>query len=124
MAEFAVPSDISIVKSEYGDKLLLLAVLIEKQTQERLVISDLACAANMVNAMTHIRFGKKYDKIDLGGSGKLMIERSTGNVFGIKAYGKIHRGHAYGTLDTVGEWYWGLYYPTPAKQVVRIKLTG
>ena len=112
MAGFAENYDFaSITEQEYADKLLLLAMTIEMQTQARLAADKLDCAANIANAVTIIRGGKKYDKIDIGGSGRLMIERSTGKVFGIKGYGRIHRGHAYGTLDTIGEWYWGRTLP-------------
>ena len=52
--------------------------------------------------------GKKYAKIDVGResdkygwSGRLMVEIETGNVYGIKAYGVVHKGHYYGTVDTV-----------------------
>lgn len=51
--------------------------------------------------------GKKYVKVDVGTSGKYMIEGEI--VFGIKAYGVIHRGHQYGTLDTINEWDWSGY---------------
>lgn len=58
--------------------------------------------------------GKKYTKLDVGPmgqwSGKLMID-AEGNIFGIKAYGVIHRGHYYGTLETVNDWFWGDYAP-------------
>jgi len=111
MADFAKDSDSVIASSEYGSKLLLLAMTLEKQAQEELEASKLDCTPNMAGAISHIKLGKKYDKIDRGNSGKLMIERSTGKVYGIKAYGVIHKGHAYGTLDTIGEWYWGNYYP-------------
>jgi hypothetical protein len=111
MAEFEAGSDTVIASSEYGSKLLLLAATMERQQQEQLVRRKVDCAANMANAVTRIRLGKKYDKIDVGTSGKLMVERETGEVFGIKGYGKIHKGHKYGTLDTISEWYWGLYYP-------------
>lgn len=111
MADFAKNSDCIIASSEYGSKLLLLAMTIEKQHQEQLVAKKLDCTANMLNAITEIKLGKKYDKIDIGNSGSLMIERSTGEVFGIKGYGKIHKGHAYGTLDTIDQWSWGHYYP-------------
>jgi len=53
--------------------------------------------------------GPKYTKVDFGGSGKYMIVNATGEIFGIKAYGVIHRGHRYGTLDTVDAWQWGDY---------------
>jgi hypothetical protein len=64
--------------------------------------------------------GRVYTKIDRGspfnndehpGQGYLMIETATGNIYGIKAYGKVHKGHAYGTLETVHDWYWGDFYP-------------
>jgi hypothetical protein len=54
--------------------------------------------------------GKKYTKVDIGSSGKYMVDEN-GNIFGIKAYGVVHRGHHYGTLDTIHDWYWGDYSP-------------
>jgi len=53
-----------------------------------------------------------------------MVVKTTGEVFGVKAYGVIHKGHAYGTLDTIDDWYWGNYYPVPVasmKKVIRIR---
>jgi hypothetical protein len=55
--------------------------------------------------------GKKYVRVDVGAAGKYMIDEA-GNIFGIKAYGVIHRGHQYGTLDTIHDWYWGGYVAT------------
>lgn len=53
--------------------------------------------------------GKKYTKVDFGRSGKYMIVNDTGEIFGIKAYGVIHRGHRFGTLDTINDWNWSGY---------------
>lgn len=58
--------------------------------------------------MTKVIPGNKYTKIDIGTSGKYMID-ADGNIFGIKAYGVIHRGQRYGTLDTIDNYYWGGY---------------
>jgi hypothetical protein len=58
---------------------------------------------------TKVIFGPKYTKVNVGGSGKYMVVNETGEIFGIKGYGVIHRGHAYGTLDTINEWFWGGY---------------
>jgi len=58
-------------------------------------------------------FGRKYTKVDVGNSGKYMVVNSTGEIFGIKGYGVIHRGHPYGTLDTIQDWDWGGYTATP-----------
>lgn len=61
------------------------------------------------SAKTIIKPGKKYTKVDVGTSGKYMIVNDTGEIFGIKAYGVIHRGHKYGTLDTINNYFWGAY---------------
>ena len=55
--------------------------------------------------------GRKYINVDVGRSGYFMVVKETGEIFGIKAYGVIHRGHKYGTLATINEWYWGNYSP-------------
>lgn len=61
----------------------------------------------------NVKPGQAYTKIDVGPahnmSGKYMVEHATGIIFGIKGYGKVHRGHVYGTLDTIGDWAWGGY---------------
>lgn len=54
-----------------------------------------------------VKIGRKYANVDVGSSGKYMVTLDTGEIYGIKAYGVIHRGHHYGTLDTTGEWDWG-----------------
>jgi hypothetical protein len=56
-----------------------------------------------------IKVGRKYANIDVGESGRYMVELSTGDIYGIKGYGVIHRGHYYGNLDTIDDWYWGEY---------------
>ena len=60
------------------------------------------------NAKVTIKTGKKYTKVDLGNSGKYMIDQE-GNIYGIKAYGVIHGGHHYGTLDTIDNYDWSGY---------------
>lgn len=56
--------------------------------------------------------GTKYTKVDVvpawNRSGRYMID-AAGNIYGIKGYGVIHRGHWYGTLDTIHAYYWGEY---------------
>ena len=56
-----------------------------------------------------IKMGRKYANVDVGSSGRYMVELSTGAIYGIKGYGVIHRGHYYGTLDTVNDYEWGEY---------------
>lgn len=84
-----------------------LADLIERHTKERF-IKDGFNPENHKYSVS-IKPGKKYTKVDVGDSGKYMVVNETGDIFGIKAYGVIHFGHHYGTLDTINEWFWGGY---------------
>ena len=92
-------------------KLASFAQLVETQSIQRLHDEGLDCDANIDRARTRVVPGKKYAKIDIGTSGRYMVEISTGNIFGIKGYGVIHKGHFYGTLDTTADYFWGGYYP-------------
>lgn len=92
---------------EYKEKLAKFAALVEanqKQAHERKY-------RHPFNNPISIKPGAKYDKVDVGGSGKFMVEARTGNIFGIKGYGQVHKGHFYGTLDTIADYFWGEYYP-------------
>ena len=91
------------------EKLENLCNKITKETQERLIKKDLGCQVNLDNAVASIKLGKKYTKIDIGHSGRYMVVNDTNEIFGIKAYGVIHHGHFYGTLDTINDYYWGYY---------------
>ena len=93
-------------------KIYQFAELLEQHQIEYLHKHDLACEANVLNAKVTIKPGMKYIKIDVGHSGKYMVEISTEKIYGIKAYGVIHRGHCYGTLDEIDQWYWGNYTAT------------
>jgi hypothetical protein len=44
---------------------------------------------------------KKYFYLDEGTSGVYMVEIETGDIYGIKAYGKIHRQKFVGNVDEV-----------------------
>lgn len=85
-------------------------VLLE-QTKEKLARDFSQRQADWT--VVQVKPGKKYTKVDVGPkhniSGKYMVENSTGAIFGIKGYGVVHKGHQYGTLETVHDWYWGGY---------------
>lgn len=57
--------------------------------------------------------GKKFVRVNIGSSGRYMVDLSDGTIYGIKGYGVVHYGHVYGTLDTINDWFWGEYYPCP-----------
>jgi len=67
------------------------------------------------NAEARLIPGPKYSKIDVSRgkqwSGLLMVENETGIIYGIKAYGVVHKGHQYGTLETINDYFWGGYKP-------------
>ena len=90
------------------------AETVQAQTLERFIreYPD-AALAGMVDswAKAKIRPGRKYTRVDVGDSGKYMIDQA-GNIYGIKAYGVPHLGKRFGTLETVDQFYWGGYYAT------------
>lgn len=96
------------------EKLQILADLISKETLEHLnkiFPENLSFKPDMWarDSKTRIIPGTKYTKIDVGDSGKYMIDNKTQEIFGIKAYGVVRKGHRYGTLDTINNYYWGNY---------------
>jgi hypothetical protein len=98
------------------ERIEALAALILEETRARLAskYSQWQADAESVEVIP----GRVYTKINRGSngsmSGMLMVENATGNIYGIKGYGQVHKGHQYGTLETVADWYWGEYYPQPA----------
>ena len=94
------------------EKILAFAQLVETEQIQHLRDKHLDCKANLNNARVHVHDGKKYVRVDIGNSGRYMVEWATGNIYGVKAYGVVHKGHFYGTVDTIGDWNWGDYYPT------------
>ena len=82
---------------------------ITQETSQELKRNKLDCEANLANAVANYVVGKKYVRVDVGGSGKYMIDKENNAIYGIKAYGVIHKGHQYGTLDTIEDYFWGGY---------------
>ena len=90
-----------------NEKIEKLAKIIENQQIQVLKERNSYCEAKKVKIVS----GRKYTKIDVGNSGFIMIENSSGNIFGIKAYGVVHKGLSYGNLDTINNYFWGNFYP-------------
>ena len=93
------------------------AARVQEQQQAKLKAEYPDNAQMWTYHIVQVRPGPKYTKVDVGPehnmSGKYMIENSTGDIWGIKGYGVVHRGHHYGTLATVDAWYWGGYAAVP-----------
>ena len=98
-----------------NDKLEAFRAMVEEQTKARFVADwerDQRRYPIEVHATAwpcKIKMGRKYANVDVGRSGKYMVELDTGNIFGIKGYGVIHRGHYFGTLDTINAYDWSGY---------------
>lgn len=97
-----------------SDKLKAFAAKLEAAQLVSLVENAVDCECNRNAAKTSVKVGGKYARVDIGTSGRYMVVMETGEIFGIKAYGVIHRGHAFGTLDTINEWDWRNYRACPA----------
>jgi len=101
-------ADLSATRGERRkkmEKIEALRALIEKEHNENLLKQYPYLKPESII----IKTGNKYTKIDIGHSGRYMIEVSTGNIYGIKAYGVIHRGYRFGNLDTINDWNWSGY---------------
>lgn len=98
-----------MTRKDYTDKLEQFRTLLEKQQLERIVKDGFDLELHRINYVCKLKMGRKYCNVDVGTSGKYMVDLSTGEIFGIKAYGVIHKGHRYGTLDTLKDYYWGHY---------------
>lgn len=93
----------------FDSKLEIFAITLEAETIQRLREQNLDCPGNVAASKVVIIPGKKYTKVNVGNSGKYMVD-AAGNIFGIKGYGQINLKKQYGTLDTVSDWFWGNYY--------------
>ena len=95
------------------------AAIVQAQQQDRLR-RDYPESDQWKRQITQVKPGKIYTKVDVGPehnmSGRYMVENATGVIFGIKGYGKVHKGHRYGTLDTLDEFDWSGYYPVQVAQ--------
>ena len=91
-----------------NDKIKAFGARVEAEYQARLRRDYPSMPENCIDKVS-IKPGKKYVKVDVGSSGKYMVDLSDGVIYGIKAYGVIHRGHIYGTLDTIDQWDWSGY---------------
>ena len=95
---------------DFMDKLEAFRALLEKDLLRGLIAGGVDCEGNRANCRCKVKFGRKYVNVDSAGSGKYMVVLDTGEIFGIKGYGVIHRGHYYGTLDTIHEYDWSEFY--------------
>lgn len=95
------------------DKLQTFADLVHNDTIDhtKKTYPNINATYREQEARVTTRPGKKYTKVDVGRSGKYMVVIATGEIFGIKAYGVIHKGKRYGNLDTIHNYYWGEYAP-------------
>jgi hypothetical protein len=87
---------------EFDAKVKSFASLLEQQQKEqyRKNFNLIPEEVILKNCRVTVKYGKKYVRIDIGGSGKYMVDWG-GNIYGIKGYGVINLRKIYGTLDTI-----------------------
>jgi hypothetical protein len=83
------------------------AVKVQEQIRDRYARKYPTLEPSLVT----VHFASKYARVDVGRSGRYMVELSTGNIFGIKSYGTIHRGHKYGNVRDTSGWDLSEYVP-------------
>jgi len=81
------------------DKIQQFAVIAQEIAKRRLLALCGSIVGNEQSFLSSIKPGRKYTKVDIGTSGRYMIENETERIYGIRAYGVIHRGRFYGMLD-------------------------
>lgn len=95
------------VDDDYRQRVQEFADKVDAQTAMQLIRDGYG--AQIESHRVRVTFGKKFARVDVGGSGRYMVDRE-GNIFGIKAYGVVHRGHRYGTLSEIEQWNFGGYH--------------
>ena len=80
-------------------KLKQFAEIVGERRKQQIIRLCGSLRGNEQGWIPSIKPGRKYTKVDIGTSGKYMVENETQKIYGIKAYGVIHRGHYFGTLD-------------------------
>lgn len=107
----AIPASKPVDDFEFYQKVDRFVTIFQRDALNSLIERKLCCEANRKN--NEVRVGKESRKfwyIDVGHAGRYMVEVATQKIFGVKAYGQVHYGKQYGTLDTVEEFNWGPYY--------------
>ena len=106
-------------------KLEELRRLIESDQISCLIAKNYACDANILGVKVSIKPRKKYIAIDIGDSGRYLVDNTTGEIYGIKGYGTPNKAHKFGTTDTIYDYHWGDYlaHKVPEKRVVTALLS-
>jgi len=99
---------------DFGNKLEALRAVVEKEQKDEARLKGYL--AFLDNIKARLTPGRKYTKLDVTltngqWTGKYMVENTTGNIYGIKGYGQVHKGHWYGNVDEIADYHWGRYYP-------------
>ena len=83
--------------------------LLEADQLRGLIAAKCDCECNRNNVKVTVKMGRKFTRVDVGNSGRYMVDLATGEIFGVKAYGVVHRGHFFGTLGGIKNWDWSGY---------------
>lgn len=90
--------------------------ILENDQLDKLRKMELDCDYNILGCKVSVKTKKKYTCVDVGTSGKYMVDNITGEIFAIKGYGKVDKFKKFGTLETIYQYYWGEYLGVKLKQ--------
>jgi hypothetical protein len=97
---------------DFTEKAYRLADRLRDEQNDRRIRKYHWTAEMCSSRVPDIIMGRKYARLDIEhGHGHLMIEISTGKIYGIRSYGQVDKTKEYGTLDTIDDWYWGDFSP-------------
>lgn len=112
-----ISPDGTVVGDTFEAKVQRFAELFETSARTQLANDHPGLNLDGDGYRVKVTHAQKYTRVDFGSSGRYMVENATGEIYGIKGYGVIHRGHHYGNLDTVEGWNWGRYYGVMATRL-------
>jgi hypothetical protein len=98
------------------NKIQKFVKLLENDQLDKLRKMELDCDYNILGCKVSVKTKKKYTCVDVGTSGKYMVDNITGEIFAIKGYGKVDKFKKFGTLETIYQYYWGEYLGVKLKQ--------
>lgn len=98
-----------MLEREFTDGITALCEVITVDTQARLVADNLACPANMQNAIAQYKTGRKFAKVLVGSSVRYFVRISDGYIFASASRNAPNFNRSFGNLWTIGDFDWGNY---------------
>jgi len=80
-------------QATFDEKVERFAQVFEKQQRDRIRRDHPGLIGTSDTYRSNVTRAAKYTRVDFNGSGHYMVDNATGEIFGIKGHGRIHRGY-------------------------------